>query len=593
MEVVFKVNVPQSVETGSSTLPGGDKEAVREAILSATTTSLGGSDPSISPVNPQVLLAILHRMHSSATPMPIPGMRGITTPDALVNALNRLAEQGVILRTDDGRFYLGGGAAPGGAPGHSHSHTPQLRHHRHIAPRERSYEPRARQEESREGKDAREQAPRERAPSEDGRLARNETPAEQKIREVLERAIAKYQERFGDATPIAERPNVTTTLDKADPQNPSSQQSPPSIDPTRNARGADTILTPSIRDALNDPRNDTARLLQQLLGNELGAPRSQPSSQSETHTTQTINAPLADARAAVNERLSQLRDALQVTMERSSPQPLTSNDRPAISNHSVANQGDFTRIDVPINGGRPTTNVQAEGRSSPNVIVPLATPADYSSSLTHGGAIRPVEYAREGTDSARQEKANNAFEALSKAAQKILSVSTLRSLENAAETAVLTAAAAIALGVMGSEIVLKEIVALSEEIMKRLRGEKLGGEKGEKELVELEKAIRELEEECADRGVETINQPAGLVADIAGTVKDDSTEAPLEGIEIDGGPLGVTYTNAQGEFIFKNVPLDQGFTIVARNSHYSFFPSPAIGTVSAATYLTIFAKSAQ
>jgi hypothetical protein len=170
---------------------------------------------------------------------------------------------------------------------------------------------------------------------------------------------------------------------------------------------------------------------------------------------------------------------------------------------------------------------------------------------------------------------------------------TKKSLENAAETAVLTAAAAIALGVIGSEIVLKEIVALSEEIMKRLRGEKLGGEKGEKELVELEKAIRELEEECADRGVETINQPAGLVADIAGTVKDDSSEAPLEGIEIDGGPLGVTFTNAQGEFIFKNVPLDQGFTIVARNSHYSFFPSPAIGTVSAATYLSIFAKSGQ
>jgi hypothetical protein len=280
-------------------------------------------------------------------------------------------------------------------------------------------------------------------------------------------------------------------------------------------------------------------------------------------------------------------------MERSSPQPRTSNDRPAIINHSVANQGDFTRIDVPINGGRPTTNVQAEGRSSPNAIVPLATPADYSSSLTHGGAIRPVGYAREGTDSARQEKANTALEALSKAAQKILSVSTLRSLENAAETAVLTAAAAIALGVMGSEIVLKEIVALSEEIMKRLRGEKLGGEKGEKELVELEQAIRELEEECADRGVETINQPAGLVADIAGTVKDDSSEAPLEGIEIDGGPLGVTFTNAQGEFIFKNVPLDQGFTIVAKNSRYSFFTSPAIGTVSAATYLTIFAKSGQ
>jgi hypothetical protein len=202
--------------------------------------------------------------------------------------------------------------------------------------------------------------------------------------------------------------------------------------------------------------------------------------------------------------------------------------------------------------------------------------------------LSPVGHVREEPPSAHIEKAHNLLDAISKATQKILSLQTLRNIEQAAETSVITAAAAIALGVIGSEVVLTQILALSKDILTRLRGERPASEEDGKFAADVEAIVKELEIVCADRGVETISQPAGLVADIPGTVRDEATGVPLEGIEIDGGALGITHTNAQGEFMFKNVPVDEGFSITAKHANYSFFPCPALGTVSATTYLTIF-----
>jgi hypothetical protein len=103
--------------------------------------------------------------------------------------------------------------------------------------------------------------------------------------------------------------------------------------------------------------------------------------------------------------------------------------------------------------------------------------------------------------------------------------------------------------------------------------------------------VLELERELNERAIEGTTQPAGLVADIPGAVKDDATGFPLQGVTIDGGTLGVTITNAKGEFIFKNIPVNTGFAIIARADGYTFFPCPAIGTVSPSnTYITLFAR---
>jgi hypothetical protein len=150
---------------------------------------------------------------------------------------------------------------------------------------------------------------------------------------------------------------------------------------------------------------------------------------------------------------------------------------------------------------------------------------------------------------------------------------------------VISAAAAVALGVIGGDIVLKEILALGKDLLNRLRSRT---EKNE--IKEIRDLVEELKMVCSDRDVETINQPAEFVADITGTIRHHDTDLPLEGIEVDGGTLGVTLTNSRGEFIFKNVPLDTGYVVYARSAEFSFFPHPAQGPVSAITNLSIFGR---
>lgn len=593
MELASKVIAPQSVEPGSNSLPGSDTQSVRESIKSAHLSQSGVGASPTSPPTTQVLITIMHRVAISPAPTTVSGHRNATATDALVDAILRLRDHGIVIGNIDKGPHFPSGPVATGAHYQPQPHHREFRYrHQHRSPDMRQ-DARVAEGQQREDRQTRDQG--DRAPREEARTSRPETPAEQKIRELIERAIARHQERSVDATTTVERPSTPPNSDTVNTQRPGAQQSPPTIDIERSPRIPEPIVTPPIRDALNDPRNDTARLIQQLLANDPSASRPQTPPPSEAIQSQTIHPSLSDARAGVNERLTQLRDALQVTIERSSPQPITSPEQNPLPSHSVANQGDFTRFETTFYGARPTTTVQSEGRSAPDITRPVSVDTNPSAGQTSTaqsptGAIRPVGQPREDTAALNQEKANNLLEALSKAAQKIVSVENLRRLEAAAETAVLTAAAAIALGVMGSEIVLKEIVALSEEFLKRLRGQ---SPDGEKEVVKLEELIRQLEEQCADRGVETITQPAGLVADIPGTIKDDATGAPLEGIEVDGGALGITYTDAQGNFIFKNVPLEEGFAIVARTINYSFFPCPAIGTVSAATYLTIFGKRTQ
>jgi hypothetical protein len=168
----------------------------------------------------------------------------------------------------------------------------------------------------------------------------------------------------------------------------------------------------------------------------------------------------------------------------------------------------------------------------------------------------------------------------------------LRRIDQAVETAVISAAAAVALGVIGGDIVLKEIIALGKDLLNRLRSRTDKSENHEEEIKEIRDLVQELEELYGDRDVETIDQPAGLVADITGTIRHHDTDLPLDGIEVDGGSLGVTRTNSRGEFMFKNVPLDTGYVVYARSAEFSFFPHPAQGTVSAITNLSIFGRRA-
>jgi len=605
--ILVKPSIPQAVEPATTVLPKADTQVVREAVLSATGIGAGSSydnKGALPPTGPasapyytqqtqQIIITIIGRFESAPVGGGMhPGGQVQLNTHPLVEAILRLREHGIFLSQDGkGVEYAPPSARPSlggtqrGAPQYRASSTT------HEVVRDRTTYEETRREQT--GGAETGSASRHGATHEAGRSARPESPAEQRVREVLERAIARYVERAGDILAPVERPTVPTTTERVLATLPGSQPAPPELSPEKAPRPADSIVTPAIREVLNDARNDTARLMQQLLGQEVSAPRptAVPTATTggQTAVAPVLNPALAEARSSVSERLSQLRDALQTTIERSAPQPAANNDRVAPLSPGTTQVGDFTRAEPVAHSARPQTIIQSEGRGTPDG---LRIPSPQTDATVRPSALGPIRAVGEKMDEVRalpQEKAANLLEAISKAADKVLSIQTLRSIEQATETAVLTAAAAIALGVMGGEIVLKELIALGEDLLARLRGEKQLGEGAEKKIVEIEQLVRELEEACTDRGVETINQPAGLVADIPGVVKDELTGLPLEGIEIDGGKLGIAYTNSRGEFIFRNAPLQEGFVVVAKCVNYSFFPCPAIGTVSPTTFITIFA----
>lgn len=587
MEPTCKPGLSPHVDISSSNLNDTYRQSVREAFSKVSSQQATGSDTasssahthsqspaSIPPHTTEVLIAIIYRIGNGQGPIALPrGQSG--APDPLIDAILRLREQGFLPSPDTrGQVAISRishGTTRGGDSGRFHYRpsdgAPALRTPNEPSGRELTPQPRG---------------------IESARQARPETPPEERLREVLEKAIARYQERTRDAAAEPERASSTIQVEKPEAPKSAPQVTPPTIDPERAPRSPETIVSPAIKEALNDPRNNTARLLQQLLANDPSPSQPQLAQNTGTWRDPTINPAinpsLVEVRASVTERLTQLRDALQVTIERSSPQPLTAPERLQVVSQATSQPGDFRAVDPVTHAARPQTTLQHEGRS--NGDSPRSIPGQFEPNTAP--ALRSVGQARDEHQPATAEKAQNLLDALSKVTQKLLSLQTLRNIEYAAETSVITAAAAIALGVMGSEVVLKQILSLSKDILARLRGDKALSEEDDTVAADVEALVQELEMECADRGVETINQPAGFVADIPGAVHDDTTGLPIEGVEIDGGPLGITHTNAQGEFIFKNIPVDEGFSIIAKHGNYSFFPCPALGTVSATTYLTIF-----
>jgi hypothetical protein len=70
------------------------------------------------------------------------------------------------------------------------------------------------------------------------------------------------------------------------------------------------------------------------------------------------------------------------------------------------------------------------------------------------------------------------------------------------------------------------------------------------------------------------------VADIVGIVTDEASGVPLKGVEIDGFNLGKVYTDEQGIFIIRNVPIGDNYRIVPLIKGWGFNPSELLGKCS-------------
>ena len=262
---------------------------------------------------------------------------------------------------------------------------------------------------------------------------------------------------------------------------------------------------------------------------------------------------MADLRTSTLDKLTQMKSALEITVERATPHLATDQLRPTDPSPQTA--GVFSYVEPVRHQAAPFLSIQAEDRTAST---------------------------RDDTHS-RAEKGNVILDGLAEITKKIANIENLRALDRTFENACLAMFAAAALGVMATDRVLRELLALAREAEERLREESPNEELETGEFVGMQDAARQLEEELAAKK----SAEAGLVGDITGVVADATIGRPLGGARIDAGPLGVFETNAWGEFHIKNVPLGTDFRLIPSLFGYSFDPDVIFSAVGVTNYFNI------
>lgn len=574
--LIERVSVMRS-QTGPS--PGGAGIQDQKTAPLAPTRSLTDAAPTVSSTpSPYPFTQPLGPQFGGARSAS-PGLDQQAILDGLAQiALNGLGDAS-LRRGIDNTFPRGLNPVPGAHPNAGHWHKGEGRHSHGIPTSglERNQEQPAREEGSCEQPGIRRHGP-------------------EGATEDAARAVPRRPDN--NVEPRAPQRETPTPLDKI--------EAPPSLSvPERAAQGGEirndlrrdpvsaqppertAPPNPDTRAIIDDPRNYSARLIQQLITQELSN-RVSHNQEPLTHTSQPLApiSPLLHSRDSINAHADQLRDILQTMTERSIPRSLQEGEpRVTAQAASVGTVGDFTRADPPPRGVAPSIDLQREGRASAEQ--PSAkrdgepsgrfeSPHPLSTSEAHSGTDIPH------TALVQLENGRSLLKAITAAAEKIMSLETLRKLDVALETVVISAAAGVTLGVIGIELVSKEVVKVALSLLGMLRGEK-------PPEPSLSKAINELEELCERIGVERAESAAEMVADITGQITTTGSALPLEGIIVDGGSLGLTITDISGHFRFSNVPIESGYSLLIQDADYSFTPSKILGTVSTTNHHEIIA----
>lgn len=526
---------------------------------------------------------------------------GQIDPQLLIDALNR----SMALRPGIGGFGRYGEAFSGAT-------APIINDHGH-APRNQTATPTMRHPELKQHNDA----------ASAGHAPRQPFAADNSARELPGASTATVDRRTEEQQIAAVVKAITELQERAlarDTSRPARGEDTPAIKPAEGSvkdiainlgnplRAVETshsssIVTPSIQAALNETRNDSARLINQILSGDF-LQRAVEQSQQLSEQPQPLDPSLSAGRLSVSTRLEQLRDNLQTILEQTTPrQSSGDNAMPSPPGTTAQVVGDFTRTEAPSRATVQTNDLAREDRSRDATRPAPGDGPTSSASASRGAAQasssrerfqergpdgKPFDPQRSsGTDqttapTGQLTNERSLLDSITKLTGKLTSIEVLRKIDSALETTVIAAAAAATLGVMGGEILTKRLVELGRELLRYLNKEEV-------EDLSPEEIIAEIEEMCSDRDVEALAKPAEMVSDISGAILQAENGQPIEGTIVDAGPLGSTITDINGVFIFKNVPLESGYTLAFIDNRYVFNPPSVVGTVSTINHHSITA----
>lgn len=193
-------------------------------------------------------------------------------------------------------------------------------------------------------------------------------------REDIARAVAQVlsglaDERGPKHTPAppadkSEQPRLT-----AEPERTAGEPKPSGPRKEAAQQERPPATSPDVQAILNDPRNDAARLIQQILGNDAANKTPQPQNNELTgrpqpngptpNTLEQIpsqHSSIPTMQSSIAAHTDHLRDMLQSVIDRSSPRPPRDVDaRPQSQASPVGTTGDYTRVEPPARNAPPQT----------------------------------------------------------------------------------------------------------------------------------------------------------------------------------------------------------------------------------------------
>ena len=281
-----------------------------------------------------------------------------------------------------------------------------------------------------------------------------------------------------------------------------------------------------------------------------------------------------ELRTSVLDKLTQLQDGLDIAMARAAQPGLRDERGPTTDLAAKPEQGSFIYFE------RPSSSV--ESSLAPQRADRNATPSS------------PQQRPELIPDTVPQESASpnshKLLRSLARLAEKALSVETLRKLDRGFENACLTLFGAAALGVIATDRILRALIALGRYSQQAAQDEDAVSD-GEAILLHgVSEALYALEVELLEKNS---GSASTLVADVTGVVGLDGAARPIEGVRIEGGPLGTTHTDTWGQFTFKNIPLGEAFHLSLSHPEYFFNASTVTGIAGINTFINVTATTRQ
>jgi hypothetical protein len=248
-------------------------------------------------------------------------------------------------------------------------------------------------------------------------------------------------------------------------------------------------------------------------------------------------------------------------------------------------RGDLLKIDPILHDAKPSVDVRLADRSSaPPSIIKILTDAPRTmsaivapgASILHHGELG-LEHRR--GDMHRTDSLERLLNALKKFSKRSTNFELMKRMDSALEQTCLSLVTAVALGVVGIEVMIRLAHAALAALLKELQERK-------KNSSDEPDAENQLESELASylTNARVDDDTIGSVVDVSGLIVSHDDSEPIAGILLGSRELGSAVSAQDGTFLFRNIPFGVSYTLSLYKGLHHVTPNTVSGVSGVASF---------